>query len=118
MKTKLPALAPLPERVPIAWNHAIEKDSLKIKKLGHVRIGKPLRTFPALAFALLMGVGAMTPATAQIRLGGPGNHPHFCPTGTSWQPGCLKWAPAGPGQLFGACTQQGWSCKRAPQPIQ
>ena len=33
------------ERVPIAWNHAIEKDSLKIKEMEHVLIGKPLRTF-------------------------------------------------------------------------
>ena len=77
-----------------------------------------LPALAALTSALLMGVGALTPATAQIRLGGFGNHPHLCPTGTSWQYGCVKWAPAGPGQLFGACTEQSWSCKRAPQPIQ
>ena len=34
------------ERVPLAWNHASEKDSLKIKELEHALIGKPLRTFP------------------------------------------------------------------------
>jgi hypothetical protein len=34
------------ERVPIAWNHAIEKDSLQINELEHVLVGKPLHTFP------------------------------------------------------------------------
>ena len=37
-------VAPL-ERVPVAWTHAIEKDSLKINGLEHVLAGKPLRTF-------------------------------------------------------------------------
>jgi hypothetical protein len=27
-------------RLPINWNHVIEKDSLKIKELGHLRIEK------------------------------------------------------------------------------
>ena len=34
------------KRVPIARYHAIEKDSLKIKKLEQVLIGKPLRAIP------------------------------------------------------------------------
>jgi hypothetical protein len=37
-------VAPL-ERLPIARNHAIEKDSLKIKEVEHVLIGKPLALF-------------------------------------------------------------------------
>jgi hypothetical protein len=39
------------ERVPIAWNHAIEKDSLQINELEHVLVGKPLHTFPGHALA-------------------------------------------------------------------
>jgi hypothetical protein len=33
------------ERVPIAWTHAIEKDSLEVEDMEHVRTGKPLRAF-------------------------------------------------------------------------
>jgi hypothetical protein len=43
---------------------------------------------------------------------------HICPSGTSWQYGCVQWAPAGPGQLFGACLRNAWSCKRQATPIQ
>jgi hypothetical protein len=43
---------------------------------------------------------------------------HFCAAGTSWQYGCVQWAPAGPGQLFGACLRSAWSCKRVAGPIQ
>lgn len=44
--------------------------------------------------------------------------PHFCPTGTSWQYGCVEWASAAPGTLFGACVLSAWSCKRVGGPIQ
>jgi hypothetical protein len=43
---------------------------------------------------------------------------HACPAGTSWQYGCVQWAPASPGMLFGACQISAWSCKRVPGPIQ
>jgi hypothetical protein len=33
------------ERVPITWNHVIEKDSLKIKELEHVLIEKVEQLF-------------------------------------------------------------------------
>jgi hypothetical protein len=33
------------ERVPIKWNHLIDKDSLKIKELEHVRIEKVEQLF-------------------------------------------------------------------------
>jgi len=44
------------ERVPLAWNHASDKDALKIKRLEHVLIGKPLCTFPGHALVALAPV--------------------------------------------------------------
>jgi len=71
-------------------------------------------TFAALFLsALLANVGAQA---VPLRPGPP--HPRFCPKGTSWQYGCLKWGPAPPGKLFGACLRKGWGCMRAPGPIQ
>jgi hypothetical protein len=39
------ALLPPLERVPIKWNHLIDKDSLKIKELEHVGIEKVEQLF-------------------------------------------------------------------------
>jgi len=57
-----------------------------------------------------MALYKMTHAPNNQRSGGS---TPYCPTGTSWQSGCVKWGPAGPGQVVGACTQQAWSCKRS-----
>jgi hypothetical protein len=38
-------LVPLLERVPIKWNHSIDKDALKIKELEHVLIEKVEQLF-------------------------------------------------------------------------
>jgi hypothetical protein len=43
---------------------------------------------------------------------------HACPAGESWQYGCVQYAPAGPGQLFGACLRSAYSCKRSGGQIQ
>jgi hypothetical protein len=43
---------------------------------------------------------------------------HYCRAGYSWQYGCLSYAPAQPGQLFGACTVNGYGCFRDAGPIQ
>jgi hypothetical protein len=54
---------------------------------------------------------------AQYHLRQP--HPmNICPTGQSWQNGCIAWGPKTQGQLFGPCIKSGWSCKRAPEQIQ
>lgn len=44
--------------------------------------------------------------------------PHICPRGQTWQYGCLRYAPAPPGKLFGACLRMGYGCMRAPSQIQ
>jgi hypothetical protein len=44
--------------------------------------------------------------------------PRACPPGYSWGYGCISWAPAPPGKLFGACLFAGRSCVRNPGPIQ
>ena len=76
----------------------------------------------AFAVAVLVGAAVLTLGTAQAQQiykeTGNNFHPHFCPVGESWQYGCVKWAPAGPGQLFGACLKSAWSCKRVGGPIQ
>ena len=41
-----------------------------------------------------------------------------CPPGTEWGYGCVAWAPAPPGMLFGACLKEAHSCFRIPGPIQ
>ena len=40
-----------PERVPIKWNHLIDKDSLKIKELEHVLIEKLEQLFRDMLYA-------------------------------------------------------------------
>ena len=74
------------------------------------------------------GGGAALSVSAQPTRPGPGHplprpgrpipRPHICLRGTSWQYGCVAWAPAGPGQLFGACLRSAWSCKRVAGPVQ
>jgi hypothetical protein len=73
----------------------------------------------SMAMALLVSVAlAQTPAAAQPTPLHPGQPMHICPKGETWQKGCLKWAPAPPGKLFGQCLKQGYGCFRAPEPIQ
>jgi hypothetical protein len=50
-----------------------------------------------------------------VRYNGPRN---ICAPGYSWQYGCTSWNPAQPGQLFGTCRTEGYSCMRIPGPIQ
>jgi hypothetical protein len=88
----------------------------------------------AMALGLALSSGISSPTWAYCKGGcnpppnGPGAtrlpvrfrplpHP-FCAPGTSWQYGCVQWAPAPPGLLFGACVRNAWSCKRVAGPIQ
>ena len=85
-------------------------------------------------FALLAAVltTALSPVAASAQMRPPQQQPnhilrlgsqlpvqfHACPVGESWQYGCVAWAPAGPGQLFGACLSSAYSCKRSGGQIQ
>jgi hypothetical protein len=60
--------------------------------------------------------GGQSPLRPPAQQGGGG--PHVCPPGQSWQYGCVQYAPAGPGQLFGACLRSAFSCKRSGGQIQ
>ena len=59
-------------RVPLAWNHASDKDSLKIKNLEHALIEKPLSTFPG------HGLGEDAPAGLAIFSAPEKRAPQFC----------------------------------------
>jgi hypothetical protein len=74
----------------------------------------------AFAFAALLitAVLAQTAAEAAAKLQPAPGARHFCRAGYAWQYGCVKWGPAPPGKLFGACQRMGWGCMRASQPIQ
>jgi len=62
----------LRERVPLAWSHASDKDSLKIKKLEHVLVGKPLCALPghALGRAALLAGALLVIATPKAEARG------------------------------------------------